>query len=617
MRLPSQNTEVRPTMNHSALLHAVDATAIAHDIWDQKYRLKSSDAAENERSFADTLRRVARAVAKVEADATRWAEEFHGVMADLRFIPAGRILAGAGTRREVTLFNCFVMGTIADSIPGIFDGLKQAAQTLQQGGGIGHDFSTLRPKGALVHGVGADASGPLSFMDVWDAMCKTIMSAGARRGAMMGTLRCDHPDIEAFVKAKRDPRRLRNFNLSVLVTDAFMAAVKAGRDWPLLFDGVVFKTLKARELWSQIMRSTYDVAEPGVIFIDRINALNPLRYCETISCTNPCGEQPLPPYGACLLGSLNLTRFVRDAFEGTAALDEAALQAVAKTAIRFLDNVVDVSNYPLAEQKAEAMNKRRLGLGVTGLADALFMCGLRYGSAEAVAMTGRWMKAIKDAALEASSDLAVEKGAFPLFDAEAYLDTAYGRALDEVHRRRIRSNGLRNGLLTSIAPTGTISLVAGNVSSGIEPIFSLSYDRKILEADGTHRVVRMEDAGLQLWKAKKGKARPPETLVTVNALSPHEHLAMQAAAQAHVDSSISKTINVPEALAFDDFVHVYEDAYALGLKGCTTFRPNAVTGSILSAPGHEEKSCPSCGGFDLTAREGCTTCLTCGFAVCG
>ena len=595
------------------MLQVLQQPDVAADIWALKYRY------DGETGVAESFARVAKAVAAAEKPElrTRWEKRFLTLMQDFAFLPAGRILAGAGTHREVTLFNCFVMGAVADSIEGIFDGLKQAAQTLQQGGGIGHDFSTLRPKGALVHGVGADASGPLSFMDVWDSMCKTIMSAGARRGAMMGTLRCDHPDIEDFIEAKRDPRRLRNFNLSVLVTDDFMAAVKADADWPLTFDGVVFKTLKARALWSQIMRATYDVAEPGVIFIDRINALNPLSYCERISCTNPCGEQPLPPYGACLLGSLNLTRFVRDAFEDGAALDMAAVQDAAGVAIRFLDNVVDVSNYPLAEQRKEAMNKRRLGLGVTGLADALFMCGLRYGSTDAVAATGQWMKAIKDAALEASSDLAVEKGAFPLFEAQAFLETAFGQSLAGEHRHRIRKHGLRNGLLTSIAPTGTISLVAGNVSSGIEPIFSLSYDRKILEADGSHRVVRMEDAGLRLWKAKRGKAKPPATLVTVNDLSPSEHLAMQAAAQAHVDSSISKTINVPETLPFDEFVHVYEEAYGLGLKGCTTFRPNAVTGSILSAPGHEEKSCPSCGGFDLTAREGCTTCLTCGFAVCG
>lgn len=587
---------------------------VAADIWSLKYRQAG------ESSVQDSLARVARAVAGAEEPDKRepWEKRFLALMTDFSFLPAGRILAGAGSARDVTLFNCFVMGTVPDSIAGIFEGLKQAAQTLQQGGGIGHDFSTLRPKGAAVLGVGADASGPLSFMDVWDAMCRTIMSAGARRGAMMGTLRCDHPDIEDFIEAKRDPRRLRNFNLSVLVSDAFMAAVKENADWPLVFAGETFKTVKARALWNRIMHATYDVAEPGVIFIDRINRRNPLSYCETIASTNPCGEQPLPPYGACLLGSLNLTRFVRRPFGPEAVLDVFALQQAAAVAIRFLDNVVDVSNYPLPQQRAEAMNKRRLGLGVTGLADALFMCGLRYGSPEAVAATGAWMKAIKDAALTASSALAAEKGAFPLFDAAAYLGTAYGEGLAPDQRDMIARQGLRNGLLTSVAPTGTISLIAGNVSSGIEPIFALSYDRRILEADGSARTVAMEDHAYHLWRSQVGvSASRPDTLVTADDLTPSEHLAMQAAAQAHVDSSISKTINVAEDLPFADFAHVYEEAFALGLKGCTTFRPNAVTGSILSVRKAEDESCPSCGGYDLVAREGCTTCVTCGFAACG
>jgi ribonucleoside-diphosphate reductase alpha chain len=323
--------------------------AISQQIWEMKYRLGASEP-----TLETSFHRVAHAVAAAEKPELRetYERQFFELMADLRFLPAGRILAGAGTGRAVTLFNCFVMDKIADSIPGIFNGLNEAAQTLQQGGGIGHDFSTLRPKGALVHGVGADASGPLSFMDVWDSMCRTIMSAGARRGAMMGTLRCDHPDIEAFIEAKRDKTKLRNFNLSVLVTDAFMAAVKSNADWPLVFDGKVFKTISAQSLWQKIMKATYDCAEPGVIFIDRINAKNPLAYCETISCTNPCGEQPLPAYGACLLGSLNLTRFVNAPFEDDASVNFKALHNATLLAIRFLDNVIDVSNYPLPQQKA-------------------------------------------------------------------------------------------------------------------------------------------------------------------------------------------------------------------------------------------------------------------------
>ena len=400
-------------------------TDIAQQIWAAKYRF------EDEADLAASFRRVADAVAMAELESSRaqHANAFYEVMVDLRFLPAGRILAGAGTGRAVTLFNCFVMNKIGDSIPEIFAGLSEAAQTLQQGGGIGHDFSTLRPKGARVHGVGADASGPLSFMDVWDAMCRTIMSAGARRGAMMGTLRCDHPDIEAFIAAKQDPAKLRNFNVSVLVTDAFMAAVKADADWPLIFRGQVFKTLRARDLWQQIMRATYDYAEPGVIFIDRINTLNPLSYCEEITCTNPCGEQPLPAYGACLLGSLNLTRFVAAPFSISASLDKAELARVAKIAIRFLDNVIDVSNYPLPQQSHEALNKRRLGLGITGLADALLMCGERYGSDRSTSLAAEWMQAIQQAAFEASCALAAEKGPFPLFNLKDYLATSYGAVI--------------------------------------------------------------------------------------------------------------------------------------------------------------------------------------------
>ena len=590
--------------------------AISQDIWKAKYRFVRPDGTA-EQSLGETLERVARAVATAELPALRkvWEEQFLSVMQDLSFIPAGRILAGAGTDRAVTLFNCYVMGSIDDSIPGIFDGLKEAAQTLQQGGGIGHDFSTLRPKGALVHSVGADASGPLSFMDVWDSMCRTIMSAGARRGAMMGTLACDHPDIEQFIDAKRDAVRLRNFNVSVLVSDAFMQAVAAGENWKLQFGGTVYKTLKARDLWQRIMRATYEVAEPGVIFIDRVNGMNPLSYCETISCTNPCGEQPLPPYGACLLGSLNLTRFVIDPFTEHARLEEQRLAEVTRIAIRFLDDVVDVSNYPLAQQAAEAFAKRRLGLGVTGLANALFMTGLRYGSPGAARLTKQWMATVQRAAMEASIDLAKEKGSFPKFDAEAYLSTAYAATLPENLAQAVRKKGLRNGLQTSIAPTGTISLLAGNVSSGIEPVFSLAQSRKILNPDGTHRVEQLEDFGYHQWRKLFPGTPVPETLVTMADLTADEHLAMQEAAQAHVDSSISKTINVPADFSFSEFQAVYEKAWALGLKGCTTFRPNAVTGSILTELNLDE--CPSCGSHNLDNKEGCKTCRDCGTAFCG
>jgi ribonucleoside-diphosphate reductase alpha chain len=923
-------------------------------------------------TLADTWQRVAGAIAAAEPETSRerWTKTFADVMADLSFLPAGRILAGAGAGRGVTLFNCFVMGRIGDDLGSIFANVQEAALTMQQGGGIGHDFSTLRPKGAPVKSIGADASGPVSFMDVWDAMCRTIMSAGARRGAMMGTLRCDHPDIEAFVDVKADPARLRNFNLSVLVTDAFIAAVRSGAPWDLVFEGKVYRTVDARALWDRIMRATYDYAEPGVVFIDRINAQNNLAYCETISATNPCipgdtwvhtadgprqvkdlvgkpfvarvqgsdyasaaggffstghkpllrletaegytlrltadhsvrrcaalsryradddwcragdlaigdlvvindhrakpawsgkltseegyllgllvgdgclksdkaivsvwqpaeavgcgsapgpqsvmsealraactlphrsdfagwvevkgrnehrlslaalkalaeavgmrpgdkaitplleetssdcyrgflrgffdadgsvqgaqtkgvsvrlaqsdlarlqatqrmllrlgiastlyrnrrpagssrlpdgrgghggyptqpqhelvvsgdnllqfaelvgfsdhdkahrlnialaayrralnrerstariaaiveegveevfdvqipgvnafdaggflvhncGEQPLPPYGACLLGSINLARLVEDPFTAEAKLDEARLGALTATAVRFLDNAIDVSNYPLPAQREEAKAKRRIGLGVTGLADALILCGVRYGTPEAAALAKRWMAAIERAAYLASAELAGEKGAFPLYDAERFLAAPGIRRLPEDVRAAIARHGLRNGLITSIAPTGTISLLAGNVSSGIEPVFDFRYERRVLERDGTTRTEEVEDYAHALYRERFGAAAAlTDAFVTAEELSPRAHLAMQAAVQAHVDSSISKTINCPADLSFEAFEDVYLEAYDLGLKGCTTYRPNAVTGAVLS------RSAPSTAAAPMTA----------------
>ena len=932
---------------------------ISQQIWEMKYRLKAPDGTPVDRTLADTWERVAKAVAAAEPKRSRarWAKAFSEAMADFAFLPAGRILAGAGAERSVTLFNCFVMGRIEDDLSSIFENVKEAALTMQLGGGIGHDFSTLRPKGAPVKSIGADASGPVSFMDVWDAMCRTIMSAGARRGAMMATLRCDHPDIEAFVDAKSDPGRLRNFNLSVLVTDAFIAAVRSDAPWDLVFEGKVYRTVQARALWDRIMRATYDYAEPGVVFIDRINAENNLAYCEEISCTNPClpgdawvhtadgprqvselvgrafrarvqgqdhasgiagffltgrkqlvrletvegyalrltadhrvkrvsqmtrynieaewcaagelqlgdrivlndhrpqpqwdgeftveegyllgllvgdgtlkadkavlsvwrpaaavngtetagvdgvmvdalraartlphradfagwqaiggrneyrlslaalkalavrvgmssgqkvltpaiergssafyrgflrgffdadgsvqgsqqkgvsvrlaqsdlprllavqrmllrlgvvsalyrdrrvaalrslpdgkggkadyttkpnheliisgenllqfqdrvgfadhdkssrldvavanykravnrerfvarvasvtadrvedvydvnvpgvnafdangllahncGEQPLPPYGACLLGSINLARLIDKPFAADAHLDEARLEALTATAVRFLDNAIDISNYPLASQKQEAQAKRRIGLGVTGLADALILVGVRYGTPEAAALAGKWMAIIERAAYLASAGLAREKGAFPLYDAERFLAAPHVQRLPEDVRAAIAQHGIRNGLLTSIAPTGTISLLAGNVSSGVEPVFDFRYERRVLERDGSSRTETVEDYAHALFREKFGAEAPlPPAFVTAEELTPREHLEMQAALQRHVDSSISKTINCPAGLGFEAFKDVYLQAYDLGLKGCTTYRPNAVTGSVLS-----------------------------------
>ena len=559
---------------------------ISQDIWEMKYRFKPAFGPGADGSIEDSWRRVARAVAAAENPEQQeyWEDTFFGILEDYRFLPAGRILAGAGTDRQVTLFNCFVMGRIPDSLDGIFTQLKEAALTMQQGGGIGHDFSTIRPRGAEVKGVGADASGPISFMEVWDAMCKTIMSAGTRRGAMMATMRCDHPDIEDFIAAKRQSGRLRNFNLSVLVTNRFMQAVKAGDDWPLEFDGRIHRVVPAARLWDQIMRATYDYAEPGIIFIDRVNEENNLSYCEAIFATNPCGEQPLPAYGACLLGSINLTRFIREPFTAQARLDETSLGETATLAVRFMDNVIDISNYPLPQQRAEAFAKRRIGLGITGLADLLAMCGHSYGAPEAASMAGRWMAEIERAAYQASIGLAIERGPFPLFDADRFGHMGHAARLSTDLREMIARHGIRNGLLTSIAPTGTISLLAGNVSSGIEPIFSIRYGRKILQPDGSSRTEKVTDYAAALWWQMHGENTPlPPSFVTAEQLTPSDHLAMQAAIQKHVDSSISKTINIPENFAFSTFKSVYEDAYDLGLKGCTTFRPNDVTGSVLSS----------------------------------
>ncbi|MFK7871517.1 MAG: adenosylcobalamin-dependent ribonucleoside-diphosphate reductase [Roseobacter sp.] len=571
------------------------AAPIAEQIWDMKYRFKEADGTPVDVSVEDTWRRIARDLARVEKDPATWEATFYEALEGFKYLPAGRITAGAGTARSVTLFNCFVMGTVPDSMGGIFEMLKEAALTMQQGGGIGYDFSTIRPKGADVRGVAADASGPLSFMNVWDAMCRTIMSAGSRRGAMMATMRCDHPDVEDFIAAKADPARLRMFNMSVLISDAFMEAVKADASWDLVFDGKVYRTVQALDLWNRIMQATYDYAEPGVIFIDRINAANNLAYCETIAATNPCGEQPLPPYGACLLGSVNLARLVSDPFEAAARLDDAALSDLVAVAVRMMDNVVDASRFPLDAQAAEAQAKRRIGLGVTGLADALLMVGLRYGSDEAARQTERWLHAIARAAYLASVQLAKEKGAFPLFEAEKYLASGTMQAMDEDVRAAVREHGIRNALLTSIAPTGTISLYAGNVSSGIEPVFAYAYTRKVLQKDGSRTEEEVVDYAVQLWREKFGGVELPDYFVNAQTLAPLDHVKMQAAAQKWVDSSISKTINCPEDISFDAFKDVYMEAWDTGCKGCTTYRPNDVTGSVLSVSEEKPMVLPNLG----------------------
>jgi len=569
---------------------------ISKQIWDMKYRFRSADGTVTEKSLEETWARIAKALAATEKDPAKWEPAFFEALKDYKFLPAGRIMAGAGTKRKVTLFNCFVMGDIPDDIAGIFDNLKEAAVTMQQGGGIGYNFSSLRPKGAPVHSMGSDASGPLSFMDVWDSMCRTIMSAGSRRGAMMATMRCDHPDILDFIKAKQDPGRLRMFNLSVLITDAFMEAVKKDDAWDLVFEGSQFKTIRARELWDEIMRATFAYAEPGVIFIDRINARNNLNYCETISATNPCGEQPLPPYGACLLGSINLTRFVQNPFETDAQMDMEALDKTVRTAIRMMDNVIDVSGFPLPEQEHEAKSKRRIGLGITGLADALIMKGVRYGSDQAISITRQWMVQIRKSAYLASTELAAEKGSFPLFDKARYLEGETIRKMDKEIIDAIAEHGIRNALVTSVAPTGTISLLANNISSGLEPVFSFSYTRNILMKDGSRKAEEVTDYAYRLFRRLKGDIEPlPDYFVDAQVLTPIDHVKMQSTVQDYIDSSISKTINCPEDISFEKFKDIYFQAYELGCKGCTTYRPNDITGAVLEtkADDTDEQDQPS------------------------
>ncbi len=596
------------------------STPISRHVWDAKYRYRDADAV-HDHTVEDTWWRVARALAAAEPrDRAQWEERFYQALSDFRFLPGGRILAGAGTGRRVTLFNCFVMGRIDDSMDGIFDALKEGALTMQQGGGVGYDFSTLRPAGTYARSVGGIASGPVSFMRIWDAMCSTLLSTGARRGAMMATLRCDHPDIERFIEVKKDPHELRHFNLSVLVTDAFMAAVRADSEWPLVFPASrlgeesagarllsrlwpgevgevpcrVLKVLRARELWSCMMRATYDYAEPGILFIDRINALNNLHYKEAIAATNPCGEIPLPPYGACNLGSVNLTRFVREPFTERATLDFAGIEQTAAVAVRMMDNVIDVSRFPLEAQAHEARGSRRIGLGFTGLADAFITLGVSYGQERSYTLAAQVMRRLCHTAYRTSLALAEEKGAFPFLDKGRHLETPFVQALPQDIREGIAATGIRNSHLTAIAPTGTISLLANNVSSGIEPVFEFAYTRRILEADGSYSEHPLKDYARELWDEFKGNEPPGPAFTAASRLAPEVHLRMQAAVQPWVDNAISKTINIPVHYAFEDFKSVYEQAYDLGLKGCTTFRPNPVTGAILSTEAAAEAGSHCC-----------------------
>ena len=568
---------------------------ISKDIWERKYRYKGGGDCPKDQSIKETMLRVASSIASKEKDKVRWTKEFAAVLENLEFLPGGRIIANAGTQRtDVTMFNCYVMNTIEDSIEGIFETVKEAAITQKQGGGVGFDFSSLRPRGSHIKGCEAKSSGPLSFMQVLDSTCRTIMSAGQRRGAQMGVMRCDHPDIEEFVTAKRKNSTLQMFNLSVAITEKFINAVKSNDDWELSFNGVVFKTVRAVELWNLIMQSTYDFAEPGFILIDKINEMNNLYYCETIAATNPCGEQPLPPYGACLLGSLNLAKFVKNPFTDDAKIDYARMEKVTSVAVRLLDNVIDLSVYPLDEQKIEAKSKRRMGLGITGLADLLIFMGVKYGTEKSLKIAEKVMQTISHTAYRTSIKIADEKGAFPLLNTDAYLKGNFVSQLPEDIKDGIRQFGIRNSHLTSIAPTGTISLLADNVSSGLEPVFSFSYIRKIRNGNenDVSEVEVTDYAYRKFCEFKKSHVKEselPDYFVTSDTIEPKKHIKMQAVLQKYIDSSISKTINIPTEYPFDKFKDLYLYAYEKGLKGCTTFRPSEhIMGVLLKKDDKKE-----------------------------
>ena len=579
---------------------------ISHDVLAEKY-LKPGET-----GIDDLFQRVARALASVEQEADR--PKYEALFLDNLYagaIGAGRIMSAAGTTIQATLINCFVQpvgdciqGVDGDGYPGIYEALREAAETMRRGGGVGYDFSRIRPRGAAVKGTASMASGPCSYINVFDQSCSTVESAGARRGAQMGVLRIDHPDVQEFITAKRTPGRWNNFNVSVGAGDAFMQAVANDQSWDLVHpakpgstlmekgahqraDGMwVYQTLPATTLWDTIMKSTYDFAEPGILFLDHINKDNNLNYCESISATNPCGEQPLPPYGCCDLGPIILTRFIRHpfGFDGVPAFDFDAFEKSVATQVRALDNVLDVTFWPLPQQRDESSAKRRIGVGFTGMGNTLAMLCLRYDAAEGREMAQRIAISMRDAAYTASVALAQEKGAFPKFDADGYLAPGtFASRLPEALKQSIREHGIRNSHLLSIAPTGTVSLAfADNASNGIEPAFSWMYKRKKREADGSSSEYSVEDHAWRLYRELGGDVNKlPEYFVSALDMSASNHIAMMEAVQPFVDTAISKTVNVPADYPYDDFKSLYQQAWSARLKGLATYRPNAILGSVL------------------------------------
>lgn len=556
---------------------------VSEEIHAMKYRTKGE-------TFKEAMTRVADAL----KDNEEHYKDFRQALLEQRFLPAGRVQAAMGAPRVVTAYNCFVSNTIPDSMDGIMQAASEAAETMRLGGGIGYDFSTLRPRGDHIRSLDSRSSGPISFMGIFDALCKTIASAGHRRGAQMGVLRVDHPDIEEFIKAKNNSTNLTQFNISVGVTDEFMEAVINDKMFDLRFDGRVYKTIRAKALWDDILRSTWDWAEPGILFIDRINRKNNLWYAEAIAATNPCGEQPLPPYGACLLGSFNLAKYIEwDRYFEHYFFNTELMMKDIPNVVRAMDNVIDRTFYPLEQQKLEAQNKRRMGLGVTGVANAGEALGYEYGSEEFLDWLGNVMSVIRDECYRASINLAKEKGAFPLFIADKYLESEFAKTLPEDIRRDIFNIGIRNSHLLSVAPTGTISLSADNVSSGIEPVFSHFYDRTIQTFEGP-KVERVEDYGYRVFGVS-GK--------TANELSVFDHVKVLNVASRYVDSACSKTCNVGDEVTWGEFKQVYMEAYLGGASGCTTFRASGKRYGILNAAAVEDVAEPEEQAVDTFVNE--------------